>query len=120
MRILESVYERDYIEDSYGFRPNRSCHDALLDDGISTEGDMGKMVITILSAVAQAEQQRILEIPNKGRIEAKAKGVEFGRKRTVDREKVCAMKVQGIGATKIAHQLGIGKSTIYKLLKEAS
>ena len=28
----------------------------FLDDGISTEGTMGKMVITILSAVAQAER----------------------------------------------------------------
>lgn len=30
----------------------------FLDDGISTEGTMGKMVVTILSAVAQAERQR--------------------------------------------------------------
>jgi len=29
VRILESIYERDFIEDSYGFRPARSCHDAL-------------------------------------------------------------------------------------------
>jgi len=29
VRILESVYEQDFIEDSYGFRPNRSCHQAL-------------------------------------------------------------------------------------------
>jgi RNA-directed DNA polymerase len=29
VRILESVYEQDFIEDSYGFRPNRSCHKAL-------------------------------------------------------------------------------------------
>lgn len=29
VRILESVYEQDFIEDSYGFRSNRSCHDAL-------------------------------------------------------------------------------------------
>jgi group II intron reverse transcriptase/maturase len=26
---MESVYEQDFIEDSYGFRPSRSCHDAL-------------------------------------------------------------------------------------------
>ena len=51
----------------------------FLDDGISTEGTMGKMVVTILSAVAQAERQRILERTNEGRIEAKAKGVRFGR-----------------------------------------
>jgi len=29
VRILESVYEQDFIEDSYGFRPFRSCHNAL-------------------------------------------------------------------------------------------
>ena len=29
VRILESVYEQDFIEDSYGFRPSRSCHKAL-------------------------------------------------------------------------------------------
>jgi retron-type reverse transcriptase len=23
------LYEQDFIEDSYGFRPNRSCHQAL-------------------------------------------------------------------------------------------
>ena len=89
----------------------------FLDDGISTEGTMGKMVVTILSAVAQAERQRILERTNEGRIEAKAKGVKFGRKRTVDREKVLTMKEQGIGASDIARQLSIGRSTVYKILK---
>jgi group II intron reverse transcriptase/maturase len=29
VRILEAVYEQDFIEDSYGFRPERSCHQAL-------------------------------------------------------------------------------------------
>src|ERR1039457_482611 len=29
VRILETVYEQDFIEDSYGFRPKRSCHIAL-------------------------------------------------------------------------------------------
>ena len=28
-RILMAIYEADFIEDSYGFRPNRGCHDAL-------------------------------------------------------------------------------------------
>ena len=57
----------------------------FLDDGISTEGAMGKMIVTILSAVAQAERHRILERTNEGRIEAQAKGIKFGRKRTIDR-----------------------------------
>jgi len=28
-RILGAIYEQDFIEDSYGSRPGRSCHDAL-------------------------------------------------------------------------------------------
>lgn len=88
----------------------------FLDDGISTEGSMGKMVITILSAVAQAERQRILERTNEGRLEAKAKGIKFGRKPSVDKEKVRMLRSKGIGATQIARQLNIGRSTVYKIL----
>jgi DNA invertase Pin-like site-specific DNA recombinase len=89
----------------------------FLDDGISTEGIMGKMVVTILSAVAQAERQRILERTNEGRIEAKAKGVKFGRKPTINREKMLCLQEQGLGATDIARQMKIGRSTVYKILK---
>jgi DNA invertase Pin-like site-specific DNA recombinase len=90
----------------------------FLDDGISTEGATGKMVVTILSAVAQAERQRILERTNEGRVEAKANGVKFGRKRTIDRNKLLALHGSGIGAAAIARQMGIGRSTVYKLLGE--
>ena len=89
----------------------------FLDDGISTEGTMGKMVVTILSAVAQAERQRILERTNEGRLEAKAKGIKFGRKPSVDKEKARTLRSQGVGATEIARQLNIGRSTVYKVLE---
>lgn len=90
----------------------------FLDDGITTEGTMGKMVVTILSAVAQAERQRILERTNEGRIEAKAKGVKFGRKRSVDREKIKELHEKGVGASTIARKLIIGRSTVYKIIEE--
>jgi DNA invertase Pin-like site-specific DNA recombinase len=88
----------------------------FLDDGISTEGTMGKMVVTILAAVAQAERCRILERANEGRIEAKAKNIQFGRKRTIDRIKIIDLYPSGIGATQIAKQTGIGRSTVYSLI----
>jgi group II intron reverse transcriptase/maturase len=28
-KILRAIYEQDFLEDSYGFRPQRSCHHAL-------------------------------------------------------------------------------------------
>lgn len=90
----------------------------FMDDGITTEGDMGKMVVTILSAVAEAEKKRILERTNEGRLEAKAKGVKFGRKRTVNRDKVNNLYLQGKGATAIAKELRIGRATVYRVLEK--
>lgn len=90
----------------------------FLDDAISTEGTMGRMVITILSAVAQAERQRILERTNEGRMEAKARGVKFGRKPIVERERINQLHESGRKPVDIAKDLGIGRSTVYKILKE--
>lgn len=38
VRILEAIYEGDFIDDSYGFRPGRSCHDALRTLNLEVEG----------------------------------------------------------------------------------
>ncbi len=86
----------------------------FLDDGISTEDTMGKMVVTILSAVAQAERQRILERTNEGRLKGKVRGVQFGCKPTIDRNRISELYQCGLGATSIARQMKIGQSTVYK------
>ena len=88
----------------------------FLSDGLSTDGPMGRMLITILSAVAQAERERIMERTREGRLEARAKGIKFGRKRTVPREKVQIMRSAGMSVIAIAKELGIGRSTVYKVL----
>jgi DNA invertase Pin-like site-specific DNA recombinase len=90
----------------------------FLHDKITTEGTMGKMTVTILSAVATAERERIMERTNEGRMEAKAKGIKFGRKRSINRETVLQLKADGVGATEIARQMRIGRATVYKILKE--
>ena len=83
----------------------------FLDDGITTEGTMGRMVVTILSAVAQAERERIMERTNEGRLEAKANGVRMGRKPSIDRDRVLKLHREGLGATAIARQLRIARSS---------
>lgn len=90
----------------------------FLDDGISTEGAMGKMTITILSAVAQAERERIMERTNEGRAAAIQKGVKLGRKQSIDRDQFAKLVESGKGATDIAKTMNIGRSTVYKLMKE--
>jgi DNA invertase Pin-like site-specific DNA recombinase len=93
----------------------------FIDDGISTDGDMGKMVVTILSAVAQAERQRILERTNEGRQEAMAKGVVFGRKRkNKSRGAILNMWKQGLGASHISKTMNIARSTVYKVINESN
>lgn len=89
----------------------------FIDDGISTEGTMGKMVVTILSAVAEAERSRIMERTNEGRIEAQAKGVLFGRKPSLDRRTILKLHKQGMGATRIAEQLKVARSSVYRVIK---
>ncbi|MDA0777114.1 MAG: helix-turn-helix domain-containing protein [Proteobacteria bacterium] len=48
---------------------------------------------------------------------AKAKGVYKGRKRTIDREAVQRLHRDGVGATEIARRLGIGRASVYKVLR---
>ncbi|MDA6962993.1 helix-turn-helix domain-containing protein, partial [Escherichia coli] len=55
---------------------------------------------------------------NEGRQEAKLKGIKFGRRRTVDRNVVLTLHQKGTGATEIAHQLSIARSTVYKILED--
>ncbi len=44
--------------------------------------------------------------------------MKFGRKRTVDRVKLLEMRQAGSEATEISEELGIGRATFYKILKE--
>ncbi|WP_419234707.1 recombinase family protein [Rickettsia endosymbiont of Nabis limbatus] len=90
----------------------------FLDDGISTEGSTGKMVITILSAIAEAERVRILERTNEGRLEAKNKGIKFGRNRSIDRDKLLQLNADGIKGVALAKEMKISRAAVYKILKE--
>src|SRR5699024_11564936 len=36
-KILNAIYEQDLLDCSFGFRPNRSCHDALKILNVSVE-----------------------------------------------------------------------------------
>lgn len=39
VKILQGIYEQDFVSDSYGFRPKRSCHDALRALSHTVEGE---------------------------------------------------------------------------------
>jgi DNA invertase Pin-like site-specific DNA recombinase len=77
---------------------------------------MGKMVVTILSAVARPNR-RILERTNEGRQEARLKGIRFNSAST---EIVYWHFISRTGATDIARRLSIARSTVYKILEDES
>jgi DNA invertase Pin-like site-specific DNA recombinase len=51
-----------------------------------------------------------------GIAKAKERGVYKGRKPSVDVEKVRELKAEGLGASAIAKQMGIGRASVYRAL----
>ena len=91
----------------------------FIDDGISTGSAQSELILTILSAVATSERARILERTNEGRQEAMAKGIQFGRKPSIDAQNILLLHNQGKGATAIAKDLGVSRSSVYRALKKS-
>jgi hypothetical protein len=55
-----------------------------------------------------------------GIAKAKAAGVYKGRPASIDVARVRQMKAQGLGATAIAKELGIGRASVYRVLEGES
>ena len=72
----------------------------------------------MLGVFAEFETNLRKERQAEGIAKAKAKGVYKGRKPSVDREKVAELKAQGMGASKIAKELGISRASVYRVLEE--
>ena len=68
--------------------------------------------------VAPHETNLRRERQMEGIIRAKASGKYKGRKQSIDRDKVQELKAQGLGASKIATELGIARASVYRVLQE--
>jgi DNA invertase Pin-like site-specific DNA recombinase len=90
----------------------------ILEPAISTDGPMGKMVLTVLGMVAEMELGFIEARQREGIEQAKAKGVYRGRKATIDPEAVRELVADGIGASEIARRLKIGRASVYRVVRE--
>jgi DNA invertase Pin-like site-specific DNA recombinase len=88
---------------------------------MDTSTPAGKMVFTVLGAVAELERSLIVERVKAGLRNAKAKGKRLGRPKTiVDTRRVAALRAQGFGWKKISREMGIGVGTLYRLTREGS
>jgi len=88
---------------------------------MDTSTPAGKMVFTVLGAVAELERSLIVERVKGGLRNAKVKGKRLGRpKRVVDARKLAGLRAQGFGWKKISREMGIGVGTLYRLAAEGS
>jgi DNA invertase Pin-like site-specific DNA recombinase len=86
--------------------------------GVDTATPTGKLMLTILGGIAEFEREIMLERQREGIAKAKAEGKYRGRKPTAQGKaaEALALSGDGIGATKIAQRLGIGRASVYRIL----
>lgn len=83
-----------------------------LTEGVDTSTPAGKMVFTVLGAVAELERSLIAERVRAGLRNARAKGKRLGRPRVVvDAARIAAMRANGASWRTIAAQMHIGEGT---------
>ena len=70
----------------------------------------------MLGVFAEFETSLRRERQMEGIAKAKKKGVYKGRKPSIDAEKVQELREQGMGASAIAKELGIGRASVYRVL----
>jgi len=83
-----------------------------LSESLDTSTPAGRMVFTVLGAVAELERCLIAERVRAGLRNARAKGKTLGRPRvTVDRRQVALLRSQGLSWAVICRRTGISKGT---------
>ena len=96
----------------------REAFVTVLDPHVSTRGEMGHIVLTVLGMVAQMERRFIKERQREGIERAKAEGVYAGGKRRLDRERIKALHETGQGPAAIARALDCSRMQVYRVLRE--
>ncbi len=86
-----------------------------LSESVDTSTPMGKMIFTILGAVAELERNLIKERIFMGLGRARKQGKQLGRpKRIFDRERARTM-LQDMSAREVSRQLGVSRGVIERL-----
>jgi DNA invertase Pin-like site-specific DNA recombinase len=113
-RLARSVADLHQIveklsEKGVGFR-------CLNQSGVDTDSSTGKLMLAVLGAVAQFENDIRRERQMEGVARAKAAGKYRGRPATIDPEAVRTLHEKGLGASQIARELKIGRASVYRAL----
>ena len=98
------------------------CDLYLHQNGIDTSTPTGRLMFGMLSLFADFERSMISERTKAGMERAKKQGKRIGRPSNMNDglvESVKFMRSQGLGIRRIARDLGIGVSSVYKVLDAA-
>jgi DNA invertase Pin-like site-specific DNA recombinase len=87
---------------------------------IDTRAPTGKLLVTMLAAIAEFERGLLLERQREGVAKARAEGKYRGRKPTARARaaEVVELADEGIQRTEIARRVGIGVASVYRTLAE--
>jgi DNA invertase Pin-like site-specific DNA recombinase len=91
---------------------------SLAEPVLDTTGDFAELVLAMLGVAAKLERRRIIERTERGRADAKAKGVKFGRKpKLTPHQQREAMKRRDNGepVREIARSFNVHHATISRL-----
>ncbi|MDV4155886.1 recombinase family protein [Rhizobium brockwellii] len=98
----------------------RGAFVTILDPHVSTRGEMGHLILTVLGMVAQMERRFIKERQREGIEKAKATGVYKGGKSRLDNCLILKLNSEGQGASAIAKAANCSRMQVYRILKRST
>jgi DNA invertase Pin-like site-specific DNA recombinase len=90
--------------------------------GLDTSTATGRLMLNVIGSVAQFEREMMLERQREGIAKAKLEGKYKGRKATARAKAVIVRELhaKGLGPSEIARQSGMGRASVYRVLKVAA
>ncbi|MDW9525442.1 helix-turn-helix domain-containing protein [Sinorhizobium meliloti] len=95
---------------------HRGAYVTVLDPHVSTRGEMGQVILTVLGMVAQMERRFIKERQREGIARAKAEGVYKGGKVRLDHSLIGRLHEEGLGVSAIAKSANCSRMQVYRVL----
>lgn len=119
-RLARSVLDLSKIADDL---KNRGIELVVLDQAIDTSTATGKLLFSMLGAIAEFENAIRAERQTDGIAKAKDKGVVFGAKPKLTERQVMEMRKKrddGVLIKNLMKEYGISKASVYRLLSSAA
>jgi DNA invertase Pin-like site-specific DNA recombinase len=87
---------------------------------LDTASSTGRLMLSVIGAIGQAEREGMLERQREGIAKAKREGRYKGRVPTARRQagEIIRLKAEGVRPSEIAIRLGIGRASVYRVLGE--